>query len=681
MRKFATESGKSKGQFYTPAEVSRIMAKVIGINKATSAETTLYDPTCGSGSLLIRAADEANADITIYGQEKDNATRGLAKMNMVLHNKASAEIMQGNTLSDPQFKAIDPVTKNTIEDEIKQFDFVVANPPFSVKNWKSGIDFEKYGRRFKVNTEKGLIMPPEKQGDYAFLLHVVHSLNATGKGAIILPHGVLFRGNAEGDIRTWLVKQGYIKAIIGLPANLFFGTNIAACILVLDKEGAGQRKSIFMIDASKGFVKDGDKNRLREQDIYKIVKTYTKPIIEPGYSRDVDVKDLVFDQKTKQISLNLSLYIESNDSEDLQDITAHLYGGIPQRDVNNLDKYWKVFPCLKDKLFSSFKDGYLKLCMPKEEIRKAIYSDADYKQYANKIDDAFEEWVEYAKPILETITDRKPKEAITDIAEKLVEVFNNIELLDKYDVYQVLMSYWLETMSDDFYSLYTSKSWKDSNEIEYFYKESKKEESRKIVGWEGKLLSKKLIIEQFLSKERDDIQKLIEHALEIDENIAQMVDDYANEDGVLFDFIEGEKVKVSEVDKAVKKKSKEHKYSSEDFEILKAFSDFNKELKTANKQIKDLKTALDESAKQKLQSLSEEEIKEIVVNKKWILTILDGIDSLYTRISHGLSNRILELAYRYEKTLSEIEHDVTKFEGEVTQHLIQLGFIKPQGNK
>ena len=677
MKNFATESGKSKGQFYTPAEVSRVMAKLIGINKATSAETTLYDPTCGSGSLLIRAADEANADITIYGQEKDNATRGLAKMNMVLHNKASAEIMQGNTLSDPQFKAVDPVTKNTIEDEIKQFDFVVANPPFSVKNWKSGIDFEKYGRRFKVNTEKGLIMPPEKQGDYAFLLHVIHSLNATGKGAIILPHGVLFRGNAEGDIRTWLVKQGYIKAIIGLPANLFFGTNIAACILVLDKEGAGQRKSIFMIDASKGFVKDGDKNRLREQDIYKIVQTYNGPIIEPGYSRNVDIKDLIYDEKTKQITLNISQYIDSTETEDVQDIAAHLYGGIPERDINNLGKYWNVFPGLKGKLFTSFKDGYVKLIIDKDQIRTTIYSDSDYKGYADKIDDAYEEWMSFAKPVFNAVTDLKPKEAIETISKRMVEVFDKIELLDKYDVYQVLMSYWLNTMSDDFYSLYTSKSWKESNEIEFFYKESKKDEAKKIIGWEGKLIPKMIIIEEFLTKERDDIQKLIQHALEIESNIAQMIDDYTTEEGVLFDFIEGDKVKVSDVDKVVKKKNKDSKYTSEEFETLKVFSDFNKELKTANKQIKDLKVALDEAAKEKLQSLSEAEVKDLVINKKWLLSIYNGVDTLYTRISHGLSNRVLELAERYEKTLSAIEGDVSKYEVEVTQHLVELGFLKP----
>ena len=681
MKHFATESGKSKGQFYTPAEVSRIMAKLIGINKADSADITLYDPTCGSGSLLIRAADEANADISIYGQEKDNATRGLAKMNMVLHNKAAAEIMQGNTLSNPQFKAIDPITKNTIENEIRTFDFIVANPPFSVKNWRSGVDLDKYGR-FKNGSNFPL--PPEKNGDYAFLLHVIKSLNSTGKGAIILPHGVLFRGNAEGDIRTWIIKQGFIKAVIGLPANLFFGTGIPACIIILDKENAGQRKSIFMIDASRGFTKDGDKNRLREQDIYKIITTYTNKIQEKGYSRDVQIDDLIYDENTNQYTLNISRYIESNEKEDIQDIDAHLYGGIPEKDINDLELYWNVFPSIKEKLFRKFRDEYLELNLPNDEIRNTIYTDDDYKKYADRINEAYEKWLDFAKPIFEKTDLNNPRESIELLSNKIVDIFKEIELLDKYDVYQVLMTYWLEVMSDDFYSLYSTRSWVDSNEIEVFYKEQKKKKNEaetrlKEVGWQGKLIPKNLVIEKYFIKEEDDISKLEEHINAIESNISQMEDDYGSEGEVLFDFYEGKKIKSANVDKIVKKKNKDNSYTKEEFDVLVAYSRFNKELKDANKQLKDLKQALDTLARNKMRVLTDQEIKEIVINNKWSRSIYDGIDSLYTRISHGLANRILELAERYEDTLFEIEDDVKKYENQVKEHLRKLGFIKKQG--
>jgi type I restriction enzyme M protein len=261
MRKFATESGKSKGQFYTPAEVSRILAKVVGIEHTKNREATLYDPACGSGSLLIRAAEACPFDIAIYGQEKDTTTSGLARMNMVLHSRATADIRPGNTFSEPKF----PDDKD--DSQLKRFDFAVVNPPFSDKNWTHGLKecgrFDGFGAR-----------PPDKNGDYAWLLHIIKSLKSKGKAAVILPHGVLFRGNAEASIRQALIDGGSIKGVIGLPPNLFYGTGIPACIIVIDKENAASRDGIFMIDASRDFIKDGDKNRLRERDVYKFISVF-----------------------------------------------------------------------------------------------------------------------------------------------------------------------------------------------------------------------------------------------------------------------------------------------------------------------------------------------------------------------------------------------------------------------
>lgn len=254
MRHFATESGKSKGQFYTPAEVSRIMAKVLGISRDTRQDQTVYDPTCGSGSLLLKVADEAPRGLSIFGQEMDNATSALARMNMILHDAPTAEIWHANTLASPHWKHKDG--------SLKTFDFVVANPPFSQKNWTSGLDpaHDPFGR-FELGA------PPAKNGDYAFLLHIIKSLKSTGQGAVILPHGVLFRGGAEAAIRKNLIRRGLIKGIIGLPPNLFYGTGIPACIIVIDKEQAPTRTGIFMMDASKGYMKDGNKNRLRSHPV------------------------------------------------------------------------------------------------------------------------------------------------------------------------------------------------------------------------------------------------------------------------------------------------------------------------------------------------------------------------------------------------------------------------------
>ncbi|MEA5098146.1 MAG: type I restriction-modification system subunit M, partial [Burkholderiaceae bacterium] len=361
MRHFATESGKSKGQFYTPAEVSRIMSQVIGLGSAKNTTQSIYDPTCGSGSLLLKAHDEAKhstgLDLALYGQEMDNATSALARMNMVLHDCPTAEIFQGNTLGSPHFK--------NREGGLMTFDFVVANFPFSNKNWTSGLDAlnDLYGR-----FEYGI--PPTKNGDYAFLLHILASLKSTGKGAVIHPHGVLFRGGAEASIRQRIVRQGFIQGIIGLPANLFYGTGIPACILVLDKEGAAGRRGIFMLDASKSFIKDGAKNRLREQDIHKIVDTFTRQAEIAKYSRMVPLAEI----EAHDFNLNLPRYIDSTEPEDLQDIEAHLKGGIPNRDIDDLAAYWQVFPAVRQQLFADAdRAGYSQLKAEASQIKAAIF--------------------------------------------------------------------------------------------------------------------------------------------------------------------------------------------------------------------------------------------------------------------------------------------------------------------
>jgi type I restriction enzyme M protein len=272
MRHFATESGKSKGQFYTPAEVSRIMAKIIGISGAhTASATTVYDPTCGSGSLLLKVGDEAAQGHALRPGKR------LRHQRLGAHEHDPAR--QPHRQDPPgQHPGRPQVQGPERQDVLKTFDYVVANPPFSDKRWSTGLD----PLTTPTAASNGFGVPPAKQGDYAYLLHIIRSLKSTGKGACILPHGVLFRGNAEADIRKNLIRQGYIKGIIGLPANLFYGTGIPACIIVIDKEDAHARKGIFMMDASSGFMKDGPKNRLREQDIHKIVDVFTKQTTIPS---------------------------------------------------------------------------------------------------------------------------------------------------------------------------------------------------------------------------------------------------------------------------------------------------------------------------------------------------------------------------------------------------------------
>jgi type I restriction enzyme M protein len=403
MRHFATESGKSKGQFYTPAEVSRVIAQVTGIRGArTTSSTSVYDPTCGSGSLLLKVGDEASSKVTLYGQEKDATTAGLARMNMILHNNPTALVMQGNTLTDPKFKD---------GNVLKTFDYVViANPPFSDKRWSTGLDpLNDVYERFKH-----FGIPPAKQGDYAYLLHIVRSLKSNGKGACILPHGVLFRGGAEADIRRALVRKGYIKGIIGLPPNLFYGTGIPACIVLVDKEDAHARKGIFMIDASQGFMKDGPKNRLRAQDIHKIVDVFTRRHEVPRYARMVSAEEI----EKNEFNLNLPRYIDSQTPEDVQDIAGHLQGGIPGADVDALARYWTVCPQLRPTLFKQRRHGYFDLAVEKQAIKSAIYEHPEFAAFIASMNSHFAKWQQRTATTLRQLqAGCHPKEVIAALSE------------------------------------------------------------------------------------------------------------------------------------------------------------------------------------------------------------------------------------------------------------------------
>lgn len=669
MRNFATESGKSKGQFYTPAEVSRILAKVIGLGKVKNRNTTIYDPACGSGSLLIRAADEAPFDIAIYGQEKETTTAGLAKMNLVLHNKASGEIKSGNTFSNPQY--LD-------NGALKRFDFVVANPPFSLKNWTDGL--QEFGR-FDGYDDR----PPEKNGDYAWLLHILKSLKPTGKAAVILPHGVLFRGNAEESLRKNIIDRGYIKGIIGLPANLFYGTGIPACIIVMDKEDAAERQGnnggIFMIDASHDFVKDGPKNRLRERDIHKIVQTFVNRIEDdPKYARFVPMEEI----KVKNgYNLNIPRYIDSGDAEDEQSIDAHLNGGIPTGDVDSLKRYWDIFPGLKNKLFKKFRTGYYQLKVEKDEIRGTIFNDEEFKGYAEQIDNAFDAWLKKSSKKLMNIDGTVDvKKFIIELSESLINEFRHIELVDFYDVYQVLLAYWQETMSDDVFVLKYDGYMAGAEIVKIFKKESKKDDGKKKaepkeIGWEGKLLPKTVIERVYFAKEQAEIERAEQVVAESESRLEEFVEENSDEGNVLADYAKEESEdldakKIAAKLKELKKQKASNK--SEEYEVLAKYTELATTAKNQAGIVKELNKALDESVKNKYAELTEKEIKDLLVKQKWSFDIFEGIKSLYDTTSHKIATRVTELADRYENTLPDLEATVADYETKVKNHLKEMGF-------
>lgn len=675
MRNFATASGKSKGQFYTPAEVSRILAKVIDISKCKDKNATIYDPACGSGSLLVRAANEAPFSLAIYGQEKDISTAGLAKMNLVLHNKASGEIHSDNTFSDPWYKDDNDETK------LRKFDYIVANPPFSMKNWMDGL--KPYGR-FDDFDE----MPPEKNGDYAWLLHIIKSMkNQTGKAAVILPHGVLFRGNAEETIRKNIINRHLIKGIIGLPANLFYGTGIPACIIVLDKENTENRTGIFMIDASHGFIKDGDKNRLREQDIYKIVTTFNSMTEVSGFSRFVPFDEII---NKNSYNLNIPRYIDSTEKEDLQSIEAHLYGGIPQDDIDNIPHFWNVFPNLKNQIFGEYSKGFYKLLIQKDDVHKTISENIEFLEYNKKVNDTYNEWKKIANPVLTNLnsTDSN-KEIILNLSEEILEKFSKLELLDKYDVYQVLLAYWNETMNDDVlliiqdelgYNL--AKITDDIKEEPKESKKAKKDSAKekkpkepKIIGWEGRLIPKQIVLDAFFALEQKEIEKAEEKLSQTESEFEEFIENNSDENGYFTDYMgDDEKIDSKKITSRVKLLTKEKKTQNEEYKILNNYVDYESSIKSQKKHITELKKVLDDNCRNRYETFTDEEIKDLLVNRKWYKAIDDGIQNLYITVANHLTKRIVELYERYENTLSELTSKLAEEEKVVFGHLTQMGF-------
>lgn len=657
MRHFAVDSGKSKGQFYTPAEVSRIIAQILGIRDAkTSSNTTVYDPTCGSGSLLLKVADEARTPVTLNGQEKDSATSGLARMNMILHNNATAVIAPGNTLTDPKFKE---------GGTLKTFDYVVANPPFSDKRWSTGLDpLNDPYERFKP-----FGVPPNKQGDYAYLLHIVRSLKSTGKGACILPHGVLFRGNAEADIRRNLVRKGYIKGIIGLPANLFYGTGIPACIVVIDKKDAQARKGIFMIDASQGYMKDGPKNRLRAMDIHKIVDVFTRQDdSDPKYARMVPLAEI----EKHEFNLNLPRYIDGQKPEDRQDIEGHLKGGIPVADVEALAAYWDICPNLKTQLFKPNRPGYLDLAVEKSAIKPTIYGYPEFAAFIAGMNTHFVAWRTKASKTLKALkAGIHPKEVIADLSEDLLAHYTGRPLIDPYDVYQHLMDYWAETMQDDCY-LIAADGWKAETYRVIETKKGKDGKPGKSVdkGWVCDLIPKPLIVARYYAKEEAAIDQLAGEFESVTAKLAELEEEHGGEDGAFSELDKVNKVNVA----ARLKEIKNDNEAKDEAAVLNRWVTLNNEETELKRKLKDAEADLDAKAYAHYPKLSEAEIKVLVVDGKWLAALDKDIHGEMDRISQRLTQRVKELAERYETPLPRMVNRGAELEAKVNGDLKKMGF-------
>lgn len=657
MKNFASESGKSKGQFYTPAEVSRIMAKVIGIGKDERQMISIYDPTCGSGSLLLRAKAEAKHNVSIDGQEKDLATIGMARMSMIIHGVDDAELRHGDTLNDPLHKENDTT--------LQTFDYVVANPPFSMKGWrKSAKEQDIFGR---WGFGEGFApVPPPGCGDYAFLLHIVQSLKTQGHAACILPHGVLFRGGAEAEIRKFLVRKRWISGIIGLPANLFYGTGIPACIIIIDKEHAAGSKGIFMIDAKEGFQKDGAKNRLREQDIKLIVDTWEAHEAVPHYAKFVQFADIA----ANDYNLNIPRYVVPEDKEIRQDIYAHLHGGLPAHDVEEvLAPLWEACPSLKDHLFHQEANGYYSLVPAPDSISAAVNADASYQKQNALYAKVVEDWCQtVAVDMLASVQEEcEPKTLIERWSGMLLESAKaDLKLVDPYNVYEILMNYWAEAMQDDCYMV-SRDGWKVA------LRDTKKKSTFEDL--ECDLLPVSVVVNKFFAA---DYASILTKRGEV-EQLSGEIDALPEENPDAFD--EGlyemlEKVNEANVKKAVAAQKK-HTVDAEAItvKVWNQYLSLCGKKKEASKVLAAQVDALTDKVRKKYDALTADDIRDLVINDKWLQELKGRSEAENKRVCESISSQVSVLNERYAKPLPKINEDIAKLSGEVE------GFLKTMGIK
>lgn len=634
MKNFAAQSGKSKGQFYTPAEVSRTMAKMLHLNEFTSPSTTIYDPTCGSGSLLLRAINETPNGATPFGQEKDNATASLAILNMLLHGVDTATIEQGDTINSPQFLA---------GGTLKTFDVCIANPPFSTKTWLGGAGEDDIYHRWNKD-----MCPPVKSGDFAFLLHLIASMKPqTGRGACILPHGVLSRGNVEYEIRRHIVDSGCIEGIVGLPANIFFGTGIPACILLINKKGASNREGIFFIDAKDGFMKDGAKNRLREQDIKRIIDTWEARKDVAHYARFVKKEEII---KKNDYNLNIPRYITACDTEIQQDIEAHLHGGLPKHDIDQMEVYWKACPSLRAALFSplSGKEDYFTLKPTKEDVSSFIAAEESFVHQQFQFEESITKWSNEVRPhLLNLSLDIKPKKLIEKWSQSLLDAMQKDKsLVDAYDTYQQLMTYWNDTLQDDCYMI-SRDGWKLT-----LLKGDKKNSTYENMVCD--LLPVNIVLQEFFSAELAAIVTL-----------SATSETYALQ---LQELLEKAKEEAGEDNEDEWKRMVEETKKTQEYKLI------DKKKKTVDKEIKEKKQALTLRVENKYAAFTEEETKLLVVDKKWLATISSRIHREMQQVTQKLTSEVIAIAERYEQTLDDLNKEIEDWETRVTNHLKKMGF-------
>jgi type I restriction enzyme M protein len=659
---FAANAGKKAGEFYTPHEVSLLMSEIVAEHLKDRDTIEIYDPTSGSGSLLINIGRTASKyikednKIKYYAQELKQNTYNLTRMNLVMRGILPDNIItrNGDTLAEDW-----PVADASGNFEPLHVDAVVSNPPYS-QNWDS-TDAE-LDSRFK---DFGIA--PKSKADYAFLLHDLYHLNAKGIMTIILPHGVLFRGNEEYEIRKNLVEHNNIDAIIGLPANIFFGTQIPTIIMILKKEKTDS--NILIIDASKGFVKEGKNNKLRASDIKKIVDTVVSRISIPKFSKIVTREEI----RNNDYNLNIPRYIDSTNESENYDIYSIMNGGIPKNEIDNYNNYFNVFPNLKNDLFQPINEQYYKLSV--DDLHNFILNHHDIKNFKENYSSQFENFDDYLySELINNINEIDVSSEEDKITNALFSRVDNVELLDKYEAYQILDDNW-NIISGDL-ELIASEGIDACRKIDPIMEIKKKGEveTEVQVGSKGHIIPFDLVIDYKLSNLSVNINEKEEKLQEVNLKINEIFDELTDEEkGEIEDTLTDENDAF--VPKEVARKTKEYlkaeiSEGSVESKLIEVNNLFN-EQKNLTKQIRDSKKQLEIEAQKEIENLTNDDINYLL-NKKWVMPIISGIDKTIDIIIKNFSDSIFMLSDKYSKTLIDIDTEIEKTEKEIINSLRNL---------
>ncbi|MBF1261069.1 MAG: type I restriction-modification system subunit M [Lachnoanaerobaculum sp.] len=651
IEKFAANAGKKAGEFYTPHEVSLLMSEIVAEHLKNREKIEIYDPTSGSASLLINIGKSASKyiegknKIKYYAQELKQNTYNLTRMNLVMRGIEADNIVtrNGDTLEDdwPYFDENDPTqTYNPL-----YVDAVVSNPPYS-QAWNSS-DKETDPRY------AGYGLAPKGKADYAFLLHDLYHIKPDGIMNIVLPHGVLFRGGEEGQIRKNLIENNKIDAIIGLPANIFYGTGIPTIVMVLKQKR--DNTDVLIIDASRGFVKEGKNNKLRASDIKKIVDVVTCRETKEKFSRVVSRDEI----RRNDYNLNIPRYVDSSEKAESWDIYASMFGGLPISEINELKEYWTAFPTLKTALLEKTSGEYSRIVVT--DIKKAVKENECVQAFEKNFKNAFGNFDNYLYNKLiekmDTLGISKTEEVLSlDIFARL----KDIPLVDKYEAYQLLDDDWTKIAID--LEIIQTEGFKSTKVVDPNMVVKKKGNLEQEVqeGWKGRIIPFDLVQNTLLLDEKQEIQKKENRLSEITSKYEELFDMLTEEEKEA-DFVNEDSFVFAEVKKALKNKDIE----PETKEKLKEVETLNTEEKALRSEVKKESALLEEKTKKTIESLSDEQVRQLLKGK-WIHPLIQNLMQLPDRIVSELVDKLKALAKKYETTFAEIESQIEKTEKELS---------------